>query len=88
MLRKQHRPREPPEDETFRVIDQRGAARDIRVDVFGRQMKQLQHDLRADFIDDLTRQRRASTPVARHLTTSLYTFLSPGVQLSTCVLRH
>ena len=31
MLRKQHRPRKQPDDETFRVIGQRGAARELRV---------------------------------------------------------
>ncbi|WP_408227263.1 MULTISPECIES: hypothetical protein [Paraburkholderia] len=49
VLRIQRQPRRQPDEEAFRVIDQRGAARELRVDVFGRQMKQSQRDLRADF---------------------------------------
>jgi hypothetical protein len=58
MLRKQPRSRKQSDNETSRVIDQRGAAREFRVYVFSLQIEQLQHALRADFIDDFTGQRR------------------------------
>lgn len=58
LLREQHRAREQPDNETLRIRDQRLLARRIRVEVFRRQVKQLQHDLRADFVDSLARERR------------------------------
>src|SRR3954468_3051894 len=49
LLREQHRARKKPHDKTLRIADERIAARGIGIEILGGEMKQLQHDLRADF---------------------------------------